>query len=240
MCTVTLSPVLENEEGFILTSNRDEAVLRETLEPEIYTEKGVKMLFPKDVLAGGTWIGASAQKRTICLLNGGFKSHVRHPPYRKSRGVVVLDFLSAGNLLEYIQWYNLEGIEPFTCVMVEWAEGLQFYELVWDGTKKHVEELALKPQIWSSSLLYSEKIRRKREIEFEELKRDGPLTAKDLMKFHAAEKDETDEETLIINRGFLKTISITQIVKTSEGLTMRYRNLLEEKPESELCFSTDL
>ncbi|HET7361245.1 MAG TPA: NRDE family protein [Salinimicrobium sp.] len=237
MCTVTLTLNPKDKKAFFLTSNRDEAVLRETLEPDFYTEKGIKMLFPKDVLAGGTWIGISAQKRAICLLNGGFKSHKRKPPYRKSRGLVVLDFLAAGNLYEEIQLYNLEDIEPFTCVIVEWKEKLQFYELVWDGKQRHLKELPLESHIWSSSLLYSEKIKRKREIDFEKLRKEGHLTARKLLKFHNSEKDDNDEETLIINRGFLKTVSITQIVKDEDEVSMKYQNLLEpEKQGIELYF----
>ena len=55
MCTITFIPKSNND--FILTSNRDEAPGRETFPPEIYEEEGVKLLYPKDALAGGTWIG---------------------------------------------------------------------------------------------------------------------------------------------------------------------------------------
>lgn len=55
MCTVTYIPQENN--NFILTSNRDEAYGRKTLAPSFYTIDGVKMLFPKDAVAGGSWIG---------------------------------------------------------------------------------------------------------------------------------------------------------------------------------------
>ena len=51
MCTVSLIPISEND--FILTSNRDEAVGRKTLFPEFYQEQGVRVLYPKDAVAGG-------------------------------------------------------------------------------------------------------------------------------------------------------------------------------------------
>ena len=60
MCTVTFLPLSNND--FILTSNRDEQRQRETLHPKIYEEDGIEMLFPKDKVAGGTWIGASSKK----------------------------------------------------------------------------------------------------------------------------------------------------------------------------------
>ena len=75
MCTVTYLP-LENE-GFILTSNRDESHIRKTIPPKKYVENGVELAYPKEQLAGGTWIGASTKNRLVCLLNGAFKKHVR-------------------------------------------------------------------------------------------------------------------------------------------------------------------
>ena len=75
MCTVTFLPLGNTD--FILTSNRDEQRLRETLPPKIYEEDGVEMLFPKDKVAGGTWIGTSSKKRLVCVLNGGFIKHKR-------------------------------------------------------------------------------------------------------------------------------------------------------------------
>ena len=69
MCTVTYLPL--GDHNFILTSNRDVAPKRETTPPKEYNEVGVKLTYPKDKLAGGTWIGVSEKKRLICLLNGG-------------------------------------------------------------------------------------------------------------------------------------------------------------------------
>lgn len=91
MCTITFTPI--SNHGFILTSNRDEAPGRETLPPEIYNEDGVKLLYPKDAVAGGTWIGVSDRKRVASLMNGGFVAHEPKQSYRKSRGVVLKDIL---------------------------------------------------------------------------------------------------------------------------------------------------
>ena len=91
MCTVTF--ISKSDSDFILTSNRDEAPGRDTFPPEIYLEEGVRLLYPKDAVASGTWIGVSERKRAITLMNGGFVAHDRKSFYRKSRGVVVKDFL---------------------------------------------------------------------------------------------------------------------------------------------------
>ena len=128
MCTVTLAP-LKEENSFVLTSNRDEAPGRATLPPKQYSVEGLKMVFPKDVLAGGTWLGCSERKRVICLLNGGFEKHERKLPYRKSRGVVVKELLAAEDLPEALEDYNLNEVEPFTIVAADWHKKLFFMNL---------------------------------------------------------------------------------------------------------------
>ena len=72
MCTVTYIPIGKSD--FILTSSRDIPFAREKAEhPQKVQEDGVDLWYPKDGKAGGTWIGVSAKKRLICLLNGGFE-----------------------------------------------------------------------------------------------------------------------------------------------------------------------
>ena len=69
MCTVSFLPL---DNGFILTSNRDERALRKPAEfPATYQSNSGTVTFPRDGKAGGTWIAASKTKM-ICLLNGGF------------------------------------------------------------------------------------------------------------------------------------------------------------------------
>jgi hypothetical protein len=166
MCTVSFIPISEYD--FILTSNRDESPKRETHFPRIYEQGRVKLLYPKDKLAGGTWIGASNKKRLICLLNGGFKPHNRKEKYRMSRGKIVTDMLSVENIEKDLNEYDLLDIEPFTMILVSWKNDLKLKELVWDGIDKYISNKPIKPKIWSSSLLYSEKVKKKREQWFKE------------------------------------------------------------------------
>lgn len=153
MCTVTIFPTGNND--FVLTSNRDEAPNRISLQPDFYSVENTTLLFPKDKLAGGTWIGVSEKNRLICVLNGGFTIHERRTQYRLSRGVVAKDFLVADNIEICIENYNFEDIEPFTIVISDWNSNLKFYELVWDGNTKHFTQLPLEPKIWSSATLYN-------------------------------------------------------------------------------------
>ncbi|SEL05573.1 Transport and Golgi organisation 2 [Aquimarina amphilecti] len=224
MCTVTLIPTQEN--GFILTSNRDEAVNRKTLVPEFYQVDKTRMLFPKDAVAGGTWIGLSDKNTMICLLNGGFEIHERLTSYRQSRGVVVKDLLGANNLQDAILGYDYKGIEPFTIVAANWQSELEFFELVWDGKQKHFKTLDKETHIWSSSTLYSAEMKNKRKDWFQVFEQENQLTSDTLLDFHKNAGIGDKDVDLQIDRGFLKTRSITQIVKNSEEeLTMRYEDL---------------
>ena len=224
MCTVTFFPKPNN--GFILTSNRDEAPGRETFSPEIYNEDGVQLLYPKDDLAGGTWIGVSEMKRAVTLMNGGYIAHKRNPPYRKSRGVVVKDFLKTDDVKAEVENYDFHDIEPFTAIIVEWKQDVRLFQLVWDGLEFHFSEEPLAPKIWSSSPLYPKELKEKREqwfsgFLFEKVR----PSEKDLLEFHKTAGEGDLNSNLIMDRGVVKTKSITQIVKKNNTVEMYYEDL---------------
>jgi hypothetical protein len=226
MCTVTIIPQGEND--FVLTSNRDEAPNRNSLPPDFYTIDNTKMLFPKDELAGGTWIGVSEKNRLVCVLNGGFDYHERKASYRMSRGVVAKDLLIAERVDATIQDYNLQDIEPFTMVIVDWNTSLKIYELVWDGEQKHFKEQPLEPKIWSSSTLYSEAMKKERLHWFEDFKKESILNSETLLKFHHNAGHDNEDYGVIMDRGFVKTTSITQVEKIDEEVSMQFNNLQKE------------
>lgn len=235
MCTITFVPKPNND--FILTSNRDEAPGRETFPPKIYEEEGVQLLYPKDAVASGTWIGASERKRIVCLMNGGFVAHVRKPFYRKSRGLVVKDLLKTEDLKKEIENYDFTDIEPFTAILVEWKTELKLFQLVWDGTDYHFSEKPLAPHIWSSSPLYSENLKNKREQWFSMfLLQTVKPNGKELFHFHKTAGEGDLNSNLIMDRGFVKTKSITQIRKDKAAIVMRYEDL-QKQEISDVVFS---
>ena len=223
MCTVTLIP-LQNSD-FILTSNRDESPKRSSVNPDLYVYNDVKLLYPKDEKAGGTWIGASSNKRVLCLLNGAFICHERKESYRLSRGVVVKDLLVCEDLIKTIANYNFDDIEPFTLIIVDWNLSLEFYELIWDGNEKHFSKLKKEPQIWSSSTLYSSKMKLERLNWFSTFKSQNILDAKSILKFHNSTEKENKDYGVIMNRQVVKTTSITQIEKNESYVNMHFYNL---------------
>ncbi|MGH1384048.1 NRDE family protein [Kordia sp.] len=235
MCTVSF--MCKGNDTFVLTSSRDESPMRETKKPEIYTISNTRLVFPKDSIGGGTWIGMSNQKRVVCLLNGGFKMHRRLSKYRHSRGIVVNDFLITEDIKETIASYNLHLIEPFTVIIVDWNDSLQVFEFVWDGTQKHFQSLPLHtPHIWSSSMLYTEKVHGLRLDWFEEFQQKEDLKADSLLTFHKTAGIGDPIVDVMMDRLVVKTISITQIEKTADTLTMHYHDLIKGE-ESDIIFN---
>lgn len=225
MCTVTYLPLANGD--FIFTSNRDETPLRKTSAPEIYTESGVKLLYPKDVDAGGTWIGLSSHKRLVCLLNGGFEKHKRKLPYRMSRGEVVKKSLKAVNLLDFIDAFDFENIEPFTLIGIDWKDTEQAIELVWNGNQKYIREIDQQPSIWSSSTLYDAHQKELRNRWFAEwLGASNPLSKEEILKFHQNENLGDRGVSVKMNRLFVQTVSTSRIVKQGSELTFDYFDYL--------------
>jgi len=223
MCTVTF--VSKDKGDFILTSNRDELPERKTIPPELVFENNTNLLYPKDAVAGGTWIGVSDKKRAINLLNGAFKPHERKPSYRQSRGVVVKDLLVAEDVVEAIKNYDFQGVEPFTVILVEWSRSLKLYTLVWDEKQKHFDSLSPGFYIWSSSPLYSESMKKLRARWFNDFIKSTSADEKGLLHFHQTSGEGDKNTDLIMDRGFIKTVSITQIVKKQETTSMLYKDL---------------
>ncbi len=226
MCTVSYLPL--GKQQFILTSNRDEASVRAAIAPHILAGKQSQLLFPKDPLAGGTWICASNDNRMLCLLNGAFVYHNRQTPYRKSRGLVVLDFFNEyTNAQAFLNHYPLNNIEPFTLVIYD---NDNLYELKWDGEQKHIRPLdANKAYIWSSATLYTAEIKNKREQWFTNWLQAYPnkqYTAQDIVHFHRTGGEGDPQNDLVMNRcDIVQTVSITNIVKTPTQFNMTYYDL---------------
>ncbi|MEX6626974.1 NRDE family protein [Tenacibaculum salmonis] len=222
MCTVTYLPL--GGEDFILTSNRDENPKRKTIAPKQYDEDGVKLRYPKDELAGGTWIGLSEKNRLICLLNGGFIKHKRAESYRMSRGVIVKELLKVDNPVAVIHHFNFDKIEPFTIVLVDWENGLNAYELVWDGVQKHFQKLGDKPKIWSSSTLYTEEMKELRREWFSEWITENPtfLPKEKILDFHTDETKGNIEISPKMKRTLVQTVSVTSIIKKATDVKMNY------------------
>jgi hypothetical protein len=227
MCTVTFIPSGDN---FFFTSSRDEWAERDTaVFPAIHEISGRRLLFPMDLPLGGTWIAVHETGTAAVLLNGAIRKHISRPPYRKSRGLVLLDLISHSSPIEAFSGSDFNGIEPFTVVLFE---NRNLYCVKWDGKGKWVELLNFRtPHIWSSVTLYEPDIIQKRESWFSEwlLKNPNPSVA-DIIRFHMQGGDGDPVNDLHMNRGDrLFTNSISSIRLSQDMAAFRYLDLRNGK-----------
>lgn len=216
MCTVTFIPGRDN---VYLVSNRDEKHFRaDALPPIEYSFESGKMVFPRDPDAGGTWIAMHENGNAIVFLNGGVEAHDPVPPYRKSRGLILLDLLNASSAAIEFDSMDLLGIEPFTAVA--WDNG-KLYECIWTGSEKHLTEKDVAvPHIWSSVTLYEETTRSRRRQWFDQwLEKNKEPDLEDILHFHQFTGEGDSHNDLMMNRdGYVFTVSITGMrLKETEG-----------------------
>lgn len=184
------------------------------------------MIFPRDTTAGGTWIAAAANDRVVCLLNGAFEKHQHQPPYAKSRGIMLMEFFDLTSAHRFCQDYEFRGMEPFTMIV---AERQKLYEIRWDETQLFFKTCpANEAHIWSSTTLYSEDIREKRERWFAQwLLKQRRFNTENILQFHRNAGDGDPENDLIMNRNsIVQTVSITSILKENQGIKMQYHDLI--------------
>ena len=150
MCILSL---VRTANSIVLTSNRDEQRVRpNSLPPEIISTKNRKSILARDAQAQGTWLLTDNVGRTAVLLNGAFECHTPTPPYRESRGIILMNLFQEENFKSAFLFYNLENIEPFQVVYLDQTEAFQY---VWDGTQKHVFQIDLStPNVFFSPTLY--------------------------------------------------------------------------------------
>lgn len=230
MCVLTYLPLSEG--GFILTHNRDEHVARQrALEPRQYSHGGVAVVYPKDPKGGGTWI-ASSERFSLCLLNGAFENHTPSPPYRQSRGLVILDFFDYQDFGLFVEEYRFEGIEPFTLVVAD-AARQQLWELRWDAERlHHSPKDYTSAHIWSSATLYTPEVRRAREAWFAEwLRQSAHYSPAGILDFHLHGGTGDTHNDMRMNRsGQLLTQSVTQIHRPdTQTYRLMYQDLLLEQ-----------
>ncbi len=229
MCTVTF---IKHQDGFSLTSNRDEQASRPTLAPQVYEELDQQLIYPKDKKAGGTWIASSNHNISVCLLNGAFKNHERQLPYNRSRGQVLKERFEYDSNQEFIENVNLNNIEPFTLLLIDHNESIDFMELVWDGTKKHSKSIdTSQHHIWASATLYDDLQRQNRKVWFQKfLKKNDTINTEDIINFHTGSfTDDKANDMLMQRNQELKTISVTQININSTEQSFIYKDLEDNK-----------
>jgi len=231
MCTVTY---INNNGSRYFTSNRDENQSRPApVTVETLQVNGMSITFPKDPVAGGTWFAATSNACVAILLNGAFEKHVPQYPYKKSRGLVLLDLASAFPLNTAFAKMVLEDIEPFTIVHSEMGK---LTEIIWDGDKKHIRSLDPSCNyIWSSVTLYDKAAIYKRKNLFQQFIDDADnIHERSILDFHSNNYDDPENGFIIRRKNGIKTQSITQAILTDENIRINYYDLDDNAPIKKL------
>lgn len=235
MCTVSFVP---SGEKYIITSNRDEHISRPLAhEPKEETLGSVKVLFPKDPKAGGTWFALNEMGAAAVLLNGAFVRHRPNDIYAKSRGLVLLDIIGAKDPLAMLWEMDLFNIEPFTLVLFH----SNLLEFRWDGGQKYFRPLdKSKSHIWSSATLYDDAVIGHRASLFDRFMGGAhPIEASDVVDFHTNNHDDFQNGFVIDRETGLKTFSVTQAILEQEGQNLlKHIDLLNDKV-FEVSFSSN-
>lgn len=227
MCTVSFIPA---KDRVFITSNRDEKLVRsKAIPPQQYNAGNVRLVLPKDSEAGGTWIVLRENGDAAVLLNGGLQKHLPLAPYKRSRGLILLDIIKETEHVNHFMQMNLEKIEPFTLVILEKNK---LYECRWNGTHKTSKELSnTVPQIWSSVTLFDEVAIRKRESWFTEWLRANPdPVSEDIIQFHLSGGEGDDQNDFRMNRNnHVLTVSVTNIEIKKDTAKMKYFDLIDNR-----------
>jgi len=212
-----------------MTQNRDEFAQR--AQPGLVKKSiGDKtILFPQDKGAGGTWMASSDQDQIVCLLNGAFKKHKHQPPYRRSRGLVVLDYFESKDPISFFESYNLNDIEPFT--MIVYDQG-RLYEWRWDEKEKHLTSKdTTQYHLWASCTLYPPKNQADRIKWFEDWQSRGAnIDQSSILDFHQKAGDGDPSFNLVMNRmNIVMTTSITSISRSNKSIDLLHIDLMNNQ-----------
>lgn len=225
MCTVSF---VSSGGRYFITSNRDEHISRPlALQPKEETIGSVKVLFPKDPKAGGTWFALNEFGAVGVLLNGAFVNHQLGGIYAKSRGLVLLDIISSNNPVGVLKEMELYQIEPFTLVLFD----MGLMEFRWDGNQKYFRKLdTAQNHIWSSATLYSDEIIQHRAKIFDRFQANrNEIESSDIMDFHSNNHNDFENGFIIDRESGLKTFSVTQAILGEDQILMKHLDLLNDK-----------
>jgi hypothetical protein len=219
MCVLS---VVYNGGEIIVTSNRDEKRERPNSSiPRAYHLNGGCVVYAQDSLQNGTWLVADDRGRVAVLLNGAIKPHVPNPPYRMSRGLLLLDVFEKEDFLTAFHEFDLTGIEPFQMIFI--SQG-SIYQMLWDEQFKHVVQFHDRSSVcFFSSTLYSENHQQEKENWF--IKQQSNLDvdyALHLFHLHQRRSNGAEDGCFFLNNSTHLTKSVSQVVIAQGQSTYRH------------------
>jgi uncharacterized protein with NRDE domain len=142
MCTLALSLRQDRRWPVVVAANRDERLGRPSEGWALAARPGgVRAAWPRDLLAGGTWIGLSERGVFAALTNYHAPLEWYPDPDRRSRGELVPLALAAGGAREArdaLARRPAEAWNPFHLVVADAEDAFLWW---WDGERSGLEPL---------------------------------------------------------------------------------------------------
>ena len=222
MCTVSFVPT---KSGFIFSNNRDEHIARAATQLVDQKINHLNLFYPQDPVSKGSWIAFADDGRLVCLLNGAVQKHKRTPPYRLSRGQLLLQVFDFKNFSDFVHLIDLYNIEPFTLIFLKKNACT---ELRWDGITKHIKILdPSEVHIWSSCTLYDAQMSKRKERQFLlDIQKD--TSPEEIFDVHRRMKYEDLMEPKAHELIF--TTSITQLIRQDNDLQFALHSTIYKDP----------
>jgi hypothetical protein len=120
---------------------------------------------------------------------------------------------------------DLIGVEQFTLTIVDWNEGLELLEFVWDGAKKHLKKMKQESHIWSSSTLYDRGIKKMRKDWFVDWQNSNDFTQENILEFHHTAGIGDPAIDIKMDRIVGGTVSITSVLKQDDTISMKHESI---------------
>ncbi len=215
MCTLSIIEL--GQGGYRAVQNRDEQRSRGLAYPPAWRtlDSGVRVQYPTDSDAGGTWIVVSDAGVTAGVLNfqTGGKSN---PEASRSRGEIPLMMIEHGDLesmLEMLEGLDLSVYACFTGFgVVNSGGGVRMLIVQWDGEDLHVVRRGgddFEPVVVASSGLGDELVQGRVGLFDEMVAQDSSVESQDA--FHWHRWDDEPEYSVMMSRRGARTVSVTTI-----------------------------
>ena len=136
MCTLIVLHRCIVGAPLVVAANRDEFFERPAEGPGVWRSSRGPIVAPRDVRAGGTWLGVNAHGLFAALTN---RRCAEPDPARRSRGLLVLDALAASraaDAAEALERLPIDAYNPFNLLV---ADGVTAHLVSYDGKSERFD-----------------------------------------------------------------------------------------------------
>lgn len=224
MCTLTW---LERADGFEIFFNRDEKKDRAPERPpELFERDGVRFLAPRDGQDDGTWIGVNDRGLAMALLNRYVPDTGPARAEFRSRGLLVMDLLTAlhrAEVGERLAETELERYKPFSLFAADPCGRARLFE--WTGwhLEETAEPAAMMPLASSSFDQALARVHRRSLFADLVATHGAPPGEEALLSFHHCHEGGPGPFSVCMHRPDAETRSFTRVEVGPEGVSLRWK-----------------